>query len=39
MSLRLSKNQSAIIKGIAIIFVIMSHTEVFPLGGAIGEHQ
>lgn len=38
MTLQISKQQSLIIKAIAIIFVIMSHTGVFPCGGAIGVH-
>lgn len=38
MTLQISKQQSLIIKAIAIIFVIMSHTGLFPCGGAIGVH-
>ena len=38
MTLELNKLQSTIIKAVAIIFVIMSHTGVFPCGGAIGVH-
>lgn len=38
MTLDISKRQSLIIKAFAIIFVIMSHTGVFPCGGAIGVH-
>lgn len=38
MTLYISKQQSLIIKAFAIIFVIMSHTRVFPCGGAIGVH-
>lgn len=38
MTFQISKQQSLIIKAVAIIFVIMSHTGVFPCGGAIGVH-
>ncbi len=38
MTLELSRQKAKIIKVIAIVFVIMSHTEVFPCGGAIGVH-
>ena len=38
MTLELSKLQSTILKAVAIIFVIMSHTGIFPCGGAIGVH-
>ena len=38
MTFELSKQQSQIIKAFAIVFVIMSHTGVFPCGGAIGVH-
>ncbi|WP_408071432.1 acyltransferase family protein [Butyrivibrio sp. JL13D10] len=38
MTLELSKLQSTILKAVAIIFVIMSHTGTFPSGGAVGVH-
>lgn len=38
MTFEMSKQQSLLLKAIAIIFVIMSHTGMFPCGGAIGVH-